>query len=108
MLSVQRGVEAIAAHQVVEAIAWLDECQMHAAIIELLVSSKALSTSAAVTSMSATTWHCRTIQAGAVRVPFSGSGKDYTGGEVVFYVFDSSKDAQLLYSVDWVARVQVS
>lgn len=35
MLSVQRGVEAIAVHQVPEAIAWLDGCQMHAAIIEL-------------------------------------------------------------------------
>ena len=39
MLSVQRGVEAIAVHQVPEAIAWLDECQMHAAIIELLIQS---------------------------------------------------------------------
>ena len=35
MLSVKRGTEATAAHQVLEAIAWLDECQMHAAIIEL-------------------------------------------------------------------------
>ena len=26
-------------HQVPEAIAWLDECQMHAAIIELLIPS---------------------------------------------------------------------
>ena len=39
MLSVQRGVEAIAAHQVLEAMAWLDECQMHAAIIDLLTQS---------------------------------------------------------------------
>ena len=37
VLSVQRGVEAIAAHQVLDAIAWLDGCQMHAAIIELLI-----------------------------------------------------------------------
>ena len=29
----------MAAHQVLEAIAWLDECQMHAAIIELLIQS---------------------------------------------------------------------
>ena len=35
VLSVQRGTEAIAVHQVLEAIAWLEECQMHAAIIEL-------------------------------------------------------------------------
>jgi hypothetical protein len=35
VLSVQRGTEAVAVHQVPEAIAWLDECQMHAAIIEL-------------------------------------------------------------------------
>ena len=35
MLSVQCGVEAIAVHQVPEAVAWLDECQMQAAIIEL-------------------------------------------------------------------------
>jgi hypothetical protein len=35
MLSVQHGTEAIAVYQVLEAIAWLDECQMHAAIIEL-------------------------------------------------------------------------
>ena len=35
MLSVQRRVEAIAAHQVLKAIAWLDEGQMQAAIIEL-------------------------------------------------------------------------
>jgi hypothetical protein len=29
VLSVQRSVEAIVAHQVLEAIAWLDECQVH-------------------------------------------------------------------------------
>ena len=39
MLSVQRRVEAIAAHQVLKAIAWLDECQVHSAIVELLIQS---------------------------------------------------------------------
>ena len=29
----------MAAHQVLEAIAWLDECQMHATFIELLIQS---------------------------------------------------------------------
>ena len=44
------------------------------------------------------------VSSDRVRDLFSGSGKDYTGGEVVFYVFDSSKDAQLFYSVDWVPQ----
>ena len=37
-----------------------------------------------------------------VRDYFSGSGADYTGAEIAFYVFDSPQDAQKFFSVDWV------
>jgi hypothetical protein len=36
-----------------------------------------------------------------VRDLFSGSGTGYTGTEVVFYVFDSTQDAQAFFSEDW-------
>jgi hypothetical protein len=37
-----------------------------------------------------------------VRDYFSGSGVDYTGAEIAFYVFNSSQDAHRFFSVDWV------
>ena len=58
-------------HQVPEAIAWLDECQMHAAIIEFPFPRLGHLGGSDVMSVT-TTSHCRTIQAGAVRVPTSG------------------------------------
>jgi hypothetical protein len=33
---------------------------------------------------------------------FTGSGTDYTGAEIILYVFDSAQDAQTFFYVDWV------